>query len=57
VKDKLKAAFAEARIPAQIEVVEGANHGWTVKGSQVYNEEAAERAWSNLLALYKKALG
>jgi carboxymethylenebutenolidase len=57
VKDKLKAAFAEARIPAQIEVFEGANHGWTVKGSQVYNEEAAERAWSNLLALYKKALG
>ncbi|HJV40610.1 hypothetical protein, partial [Caulobacter sp.] len=28
-----------------------------VKGSQVYNEEAAEKAWSNLLALYKKALG
>lgn len=56
VKDKLKAAFAEAKIPAQIEVFEGANHGWTVKGSQVYNEAAAERAWSNLLALYKKTL-
>ncbi|PHY17109.1 dienelactone hydrolase family protein [Caulobacter sp. BP25] len=57
VKDKLKAAFADAKIPAQIEVFEGANHGWTVKGSQVYNEAAAERAWSNLLALYKKTLG
>jgi carboxymethylenebutenolidase len=57
VKDKLKVAFAEAKLPAQIEVFEGANHGWTVKGSQVYNEEAAERAWSNLLALYKKTLG
>ena len=57
VKDKLKAAFAEAKLPAQVEVFEGANHGWTVKGSQVYNEAAAERAWSNLLALYKKALG
>jgi carboxymethylenebutenolidase len=57
VKDKLKVAFAEAKLPAQIEVFEGANHGWTVKGSQVYNEEAAERAWSNLLALYKQALG
>ena len=56
VKDKLKAAFAEAKLPAQIEVFEGANHGWTVKGSQVYNEAAAERAWTNLLALYKKAL-
>lgn len=57
VKDKLKAAFAEAKLPAQVEVFEGANHGWTVKGSQVYNEAAAETAWANLLALYKKALG
>lgn len=56
VKDKLKAAFAAAKLPAQVEVFEGANHGWTVKGSQVYNEAAAERAWTNLLALYKKAL-
>jgi len=57
VKDKLKAAFAEAKRPAQVEVFAGAAHGWTVKGSQVYNEPAAEKAWSNLLALYKKALG
>lgn len=56
-KDKLKAAFAAAKRPAQVEVFAGAAHGWTVKGSQVYNEEAAERAWSNLLALYKKTLG
>lgn len=56
VKDKLKAAFAEAKRPAQVEVFEGAAHGWTVKGSQVYNEPAAEKAWSNLLALYKTAL-
>ena len=57
VKDKLKAAFAAAGRPATVEVFEGANHGWTVKGSQVYNEAAAETAWANLLALYKKALG
>ena len=56
VKDKLKAAFAEAKRPAQVEVFEGAAHGWTVKGSAVYNEPAAEKAWANLLALYKKAL-
>src|SRR3990167_9920976 len=56
VKDKLKAAFAEAKLSAQVEVFEGADHGWTVKGSQVYNEAAAETAWSNLLALYKKTL-
>lgn len=57
VKDKLKAAFAEAKRPAMVEVFAGAAHGWTVKGSQVYNEAAAETAWANLLALYKKALG
>jgi carboxymethylenebutenolidase len=56
IKDKLKAAFAEAKRPAQVEVFEGAAHGWTVKGSAVYNEAAAEKAWANLLALYKKAL-
>jgi carboxymethylenebutenolidase len=56
VKDKLKAAFAEAKRPAKVEVYEGAAHGWTVKGSQVYNEPAAEKAWAELLALYKKAL-
>jgi len=56
VKDKLKAAFAEAKRPAKIEVYEGAAHGWTVKGSAVYNEPAAEKAWAELLALYKKAL-
>lgn len=56
VKDKLKAAFAEAKRPARVEVFEGAAHGWTVKGGAVYNEPAAERAWANLLALYKRAL-
>lgn len=57
VKDKLKAAFAEAGRPAKVEVYAGADHGWTVKGSQVYNEPAAEKAWAELLALYKRALG
>ena len=56
VKDKLKVAFADAKRPATVEVYTGAAHGWTVKGSQVYNEPAAEKAWAELLALYKKAL-
>ncbi|HEY9236640.1 MULTISPECIES: dienelactone hydrolase family protein [Phenylobacterium] len=55
-KDKLKAAFASAGRPAKVEVYQGAAHGWTVRGSQVYNEAAAERAWAELLALYKRAL-
>ncbi len=55
-KVKLKAALEAAGRPAKVEVYEGAAHGWTVKGSQVYNEPAAEKAWAELLALYKRAL-
>lgn len=55
-KDKLKAALDAAKLKSQVEVYAGAAHGWTVKGSQVYNEPAAEKAWAELLALYKRAL-
>ena len=56
VKDQLKAALAQAGRPAKVEVYAGAGHGWTVKGGQVYDEPAAEKAWAELLALYKRAL-
>jgi len=55
-KEKLKEAFASTKVPAKVEVYAGANHGWTVKGSTPYDEAAAERAWSKLTALYRKAL-
>jgi carboxymethylenebutenolidase len=55
VKDALKAAFAEAKRPATVEVFQ-ADHGWCVPGGAVYNEAEAERAWAELTALYKKAL-
>jgi carboxymethylenebutenolidase len=55
-KDKLKEAFAAAHLKASVEVYEGCNHGWTVRGSQVYNEAGAERAWAELIALYKRNL-
>ncbi len=55
-KDKLRDAFAAAHVPATIEVYDGANHGWCVKDGAAYNEAAAERAWSNMLKLYKAAL-
>ncbi len=56
-KDVLRTAFAAAQRPAKVEVYEGAAHGWTIKGNQIYNEAAAEKAWAELLALYKRALG
>jgi carboxymethylenebutenolidase len=55
-KDKLKEAFTEAHLKATIEVYEGCNHGWTVRGSEVYNEAGAERAWAELTVLYKRKL-
>jgi len=55
-KDKLKEAFASAHLKATVEVFDGCDHGWTVRGSQVYNEAGAERAWSELTDLYKRNL-
>ncbi|MFM8941644.1 MAG: dienelactone hydrolase family protein [Phenylobacterium sp.] len=55
-KDALRAAFKAAGRPAEVEVYAGAQHGWCVPGSAVYNAEAAERAWSALLAMYRRRL-
>jgi carboxymethylenebutenolidase len=60
-KDKLREAFATARVPAEIEVYP-ARHGWCVpdmpadNGAPIYSKPEAERAWSKLVALYKMAL-
>jgi carboxymethylenebutenolidase len=54
-KEVLKAAFAAAKRPAVVEVYP-ADHGWCVPGSQAYNEPAAERAWAELLKLYRSNL-
>jgi carboxymethylenebutenolidase len=55
-KNVLKETFAKANLPAEIEVYEGAAHGWCPPDSGVYSEPQAEKAWSRLLALYGKAL-
>jgi carboxymethylenebutenolidase len=62
-KDKLKAAFAAAKVPAEVELYVGTQHGWCMKdmpkqanGMPIYNQADAERAWGKLLALYKAAL-
>jgi len=55
-KDVLRDTFAKAKLPAEIEVYAGAQHGWCPPDSHVYNEAQAEKAWSRLLALLKTAL-
>jgi len=60
-KTKLDEAFRAANLTAKIEVYEGTLHGWCVNetrmqaGKPIYNEAQAERAWSELTALYKRA--
>jgi carboxymethylenebutenolidase len=54
-KDTLKAAFAAAKRPATVEVFP-ADHGWCVPGSQPYDQASAERAWAELLRLYRANL-
>lgn len=55
-KTVMKETFANAKLPAEIEVYEGAMHGWCPPDSGVYNQPQAEKAWTRLLALYGKAL-
>jgi carboxymethylenebutenolidase len=54
-KDILKATFAAAKRPAIVEVYP-ADHGWCVPGSQTYDQPSAERAWAELLKLYRANL-
>jgi carboxymethylenebutenolidase len=60
-KDKLREAFAAAKVPADIEVYP-ALHGWCVSdmplqnGKPIYSKPDAEKAWSKLVALYKTGL-
>ena len=49
-------AFKQHQLEAEIEVYEGAMHGWCVLDSRVYNHEPAERAWTRTLALFQRAL-
>ena len=51
-KPDLDAAFAKAKRSAHVEI-SSANHGWTVAGSQTYDEKEAERAWAELLPFYR----
>ena len=59
--DKLKEAFAVAKVSTEIEVY-SAQHGWCVPDMPVrdsvaiYNKPEAERAWGKLVALYRAAL-
>ena len=60
-KDKLKEAFAAAKVPAEVGVYKSL-HGWCVPdmpaeaSNPIYNKPEAEQAWAKLLELYKAGL-
>jgi carboxymethylenebutenolidase len=61
-KTKLDEAFKAANLQAKIEVYDGCLHGWCVKDMPktpgkppIYNAAQAERAWGELVSLYKRA--
>ena len=61
-KDKLKEAFAAAKVSAEVLVYPDTQHGWCVPdmpmqmGKPIYDKAGAETAWTNLLKVYKAAL-
>lgn len=55
-KNVLRAAFDQAKVPAEIEVYQGTKHGWCSLDSPIYNEAQAEKAWQRMLVLFKAAL-
>jgi carboxymethylenebutenolidase len=62
-KVKLAEAFKAANLPEKQEVYAGCMHGWCVKdmpmgpdGKPIYNEAGAERAWNELVVLFKRAV-
>jgi carboxymethylenebutenolidase len=54
-KNTLKQSFDAAKLKAEIEVYPAA-HGWCPPDTQVYNKDAAEKAWGRMLALFKTTL-
>lgn len=61
-KSTLDEAFRAANLRAKIEVYDGCLHGWCVKDMPapagkpaIYDEAQAERAWGELVRLYKRA--
>lgn len=55
-KYKLSEAFAAAQLPAEIEVYEGALHGWCPIDSRAYHLTQAERAWERQRKLFERSL-
>jgi carboxymethylenebutenolidase len=54
--ERLEAVLTEAGVTHVCEIYEGKLHGWMKPDMPVYDAAAAERGWSELFALYRRAL-
>jgi carboxymethylenebutenolidase len=54
--DRLEKALTDAGVRHRAEIYEGAAHGWMKPDFPVYDEAAAERGWSAMLALFDRNL-
>lgn len=54
--NRLEAALRDWHGAFQSEIYEGARHGWTVPGRQIYNELQAERAFEKEVELFDATL-
>jgi carboxymethylenebutenolidase len=54
--DKLRGALDAAGVDNEVTIYLGARHGYTMPDLPVYNEEAAERHWTEMLALFDETL-
>jgi carboxymethylenebutenolidase len=52
----LRESLDAARVRYEMELYEGARHGFAVPDFPVYSEEAAERHWEKVLALFDRTL-
>ena len=54
--ERLAAAYKAAGLDAEVSIWKGAKHGWVPTDMPVYNRDAAERHWVELLALFDGVL-
>ena len=47
---------AEAGVQGEVEIYDGAMHGYTMPDMKVYNEAAAERHWRDVFSLFDSTL-
>ena len=56
-RQRLEAALDAAGASYELEIYDGAKHGFAVNGHLAYDRDAAERHWTALLALLRATLG